>query len=571
MNRHRFLQPFYNWKLRRKLIVLFVVLVMLPILTFTSYNIWHTYQSMTQDVETSFSNSIYQVSTRISHQFDRYNAALYFLVLNRQISDIFEDEESSYYQQYDVMRYVLEPTLMEVEQLAPKLESVGVYTDNHHLNERNESVLYMEKISERDWFPELSLQRRIRWVRDEGELLGLARMMKSSSRAPDTIAYIRLNPDDVFDVALENYPAYGVLVESGAEIIYSANYGMEALDPALLQGSAQTGGDHRYKDYMVVRHKIDALDWTLCVYCPYEALNINLQDAIGSLVFLAIGSLLLLTIMGTFIANSISSRLSRLNDSISKVAAGYLNQEYDTFGGDEIGELSQHFSRMVASLDQHIHINYENKLLLQEAELKALQAQINPHFLYNSLSLINWMAIDCDSAEISEITCALSDFYRSVLNNGNSEMTVRDEVKNIEAYLKIQSYMHDGSFEVIIDIDEEIMDCEIMGIIFQPLVENAIEHGIDCRREATGARISIVGRGEENTLRFYVEDNGPGMAMEQFIESINHSSKTYGLKNVQDRLKIAYGDEYGLSLAADAGTLTRIYISIPRKHMKNHA
>lgn len=566
MRKRSVLQPIRNWKLRKKLIVSFVILVMLPVLTLSAYSLYQAQTSMNEKVEQTFSDSIYQISSRISHQFDRYNAALRFLALNRQIAGVFEDEACSYYEQHETMNYLLEPMLLMIQQLAPDLESVGIYTSNHHLKERNEAVLYMERIQQQPWFEAFSPKQRMCWVMDNGTIMGLARLMKFSSQAPDSMAYLRVDPEKIFHITLENHPAYGMCIYSDDQIIYSRTSGVGEMDlDSIRKGNTVVNGQR----YLTVRHSIDSTDWSLCVYCPYETMKIKPQNTFGSLGVLAVANLLVLTLMGCAIADSISGRLKRLNESMSSVAAGCLEQHIEADAGDEIGELTQHFGRMVASLEQHILVNYENRLLLQEAELKALQSQINPHFLYNSLSLINWMAIDCDAMNISDITCALSSFYRSVLNNGSSVTTVRRELQNIEAYLKIQTCMHDGSFETRLNVQEEILDCEIIGVILQPLVENAIEHGIDCRKEKEGARITIVGRRADESLVFSVEDNGPGMTPAQFEESVNRSAKTYGLKNVQDRLKIAYGEAYGLTLASGREGCTRIEICVPYKVLKN--
>lgn len=568
MRNRKILQPIRNWKLRKKLIVSFVALVMLPVLTMSAFSLWQAQRTMNEKVNQTFSDSIYQISSRISHQFDRYNAALSFLALNRQISHVFENGESSYYDQYEAMNYLLEPMLMMVQQLAPDLEDIGIYTANHHLKERNQAVLYLDRIQDKPWFQAFSMRQRSCWALDEGWIIGLARQMKLSIQTPDSFVYIRLDPKKTFDIHLENHSTYGVCVYHGDQLIYSHSSGMQEIPLESIRREETVIGGQRY---LMVTQPIESTNWKLCIYCPYELMNLQIQDTFVSLAILAVANLVLLTLVGRFIADSISNRLKRLNDSMSSVAAGHLDQPAEEAGGDEIGELTQHFSWMVDSLEEHIHTNYENRLLLQEAELKALQSQINPHFLYNSLSLINWMAIDCEAMHISDITVALSSFYRSVLNNGSSVTTVREELKNIEAYLKIQTCMHDGSFETCMDIRPDTLECEVIGVILQPLVENAIEHGIDCRREKEGARILISARSEGGELLLAVEDNGPGMSKSQFEESVNRSAKTYGLKNVQDRLKIAYGKQYGLALSSGQEGCTRIEVRLPRKVLKNHA
>ena len=553
-------QRLHGWQLRKKLIVSFVTLVMLPVLIFSSYTAWHTHHTMAAQVEQRFSDSIHQIGTRISHQFDRYNAALRYLAMNRQITQIFEDKPESYFRQYSDMTDVLEPMLLMIEQLVPGLGELGVYTDNHDLKERNSSVLYLERLSDRRWIDRLLHRHKLQWFVEDGELMGLAQLMRRANQAPESFAYVSLTAEDVFSVELENLKQYGFYVESNGERLFARQVGIEDMADARFEEGVQR---FEGKSYMVARQQITSLGWTLCVYTPYDALGININDSLISLFALGMVSLVLLSLVGVRIAESISRRVRRLNESMSLVEAGQLDQEIHTHYSDEIGELTVHFNHMVTALKSYIQTNYENRILLREAELKALQAQINPHFLYNSLSLINWMAIEREDMEISEIACALSNFYRSVLNRGESVTSVRNEMRNIEAYLKIQSAMHSGSFEVLMDVDQQIMDCEIIGVILQPIVENAIEHGIDQRREETGAKIAITGRREAENLLLTVEDNGPGMSPAQFEESISRSSKSYGLKNVQDRLRIAYGDGYGLSLESSGFMGTRIAIRIP--------
>ena len=550
-----------NWRLRKKLIVSFVALVMLPVLLFSGYSAWHSQRSMEAQVEERFSDSIYQVGMRISHQFESYNAALRYLAMNRQVAQIFEDRPESYYRQYSDMTEILEPTLLMIEQLSPAMDGLGIYTGNHALKERNGSVQYLEQLSQRRWIGRLAHRHKLQWFAEDGELMGLAQLMRHTSQAPESFAYVSLRAEAVFDVELESLRQYGYYIEDGGERIHSRQIGLEGLEEARFEavGVQRFGG----RRYLVARQPVAALGWTLCVYCPYDALGIDIRDTLKSLLALGLGSLALLSLVGVWIADSISRRVKRLNDSMTRVEAGQLDMEVQTCHRDEIGELTVHFNHMVAALRSYIQTNYENRLLLREAELKALQAQINPHFLYNSLSLINWMAIEQEDMEISEIACALSNFYRTVLNQGESVLRVRDEIRNVEAYLKIQSAMHSGSFAVELDVETQIMDCEIIGVILQPIVENAIEHGIDQRREKDGARIAITGRREADALVFAVSDNGPGMTQAQFEQSVSHSSRSYGLKNVQDRLRIAYGDAYGLSLEANAPVGARVVIRVP--------
>ena len=194
--------------------------------------------------------------------------------------------------------------------------------------------------------------------------------------------------------------------------------------------------------------------------------------------------------------------------------------------------------------------------------MKALQAQINPHFLYNSLSLINWMALESDQEEISKITLSLSMFYRTALNKGKNILKVRDEIKNMRSYLDIQLMMHDYEFDVDIQIDEDILDYNILNLILQPLIENAIDHGIDLKTDGRGC-IKITGEKQNDQIALIVSDNGVGMSKEQAESILSNKSNGYGVKNVNERIKLYYGEQYHLKIESEIGIGTKVEITIP--------
>ena len=195
--------------------------------------------------------------------------------------------------------------------------------------------------------------------------------------------------------------------------------------------------------------------------------------------------------------------------------------------------------------------------------MKALQAQINPHFLYNSLSLINWKAIEAKQPDISRITLLLSKFYRTSLNKGKNITSIKDEISNIQSYIDIQLMMHDNEFDIKYDLSPDIMEYSIPNLMLQPLIENAIDHGIDIKTDGRGV-IEIVGQMEgEDMIRLTVSDNGVGMSEEMAQQILSEGSRGYGVKNVNDRIKHFYGEEYGITVESEEGKGTRIIILIP--------
>lgn len=222
---------------------------------------------------------------------------------------------------------------------------------------------------------------------------------------------------------------------------------------------------------------------------------------------------------------------------------------------------------MVNRISTLINEVYKGKLSQKEAEMKALQAQINPHFLYNSLSLINWKAIEAKQPDISRITLLLSKFYRTSLNKGKNITSIKDELSNIQSYIDIQLMMHDDGFDVEYDLDQEVMRYSIPNLLLQPLIENAIDHGIDMNTDKRGVIRITVKQREDSRIVITVSDNGIGMPKETAEQILTGNSKGYGVKNVNERIKHFYGEEYGITVESTEGVGTDIVILIPEIEM----
>ena len=235
---------------------------------------------------------------------------------------------------------------------------------------------------------------------------------------------------------------------------------------------------------------------------------------------------------------------------------------------DEIGIMVNSFRKMMDEINRLIDEVYVNKIALKEYELKALQAQINPHFLYNTLSMMNWMAIRSNQMDISKVTLALSTFYRTALSKGEDVVTVENCIQNTKAYLEIQLVMHDHGFTVDWEIDPTIKNEKMPKLLLQPIVENAIEHGID-EKEEGDKNLSLSFRGKEDVVEITVRDNGKGMEQEKAEKLVTYQAKGYGLKNVNDRIHLLYGDEYGIQIFSELGIGTTVVMRFP-KEVRTH-
>lgn len=207
---------------------------------------------------------------------------------------------------------------------------------------------------------------------------------------------------------------------------------------------------------------------------------------------------------------------------------------------------------------------YVQKLKAKEYHFNALRAQINPHFLYNTLSQISAKAIMSGQNDISRTVQLLALFYRTSLNNGNDITTIGNELDNIRAYLSIQLTLTDHSFQVKYELDKSLLSLPIPCLILQPLVENAIEHGLrDSRRPDKQIRILLIREEGQNVCSVKIRDNGVGIQENRIKELFSLETDHIGIRNVNERLKLFFGEDYGLTLTSLPECGTEVAVRIP--------
>lgn len=267
------------------------------------------------------------------------------------------------------------------------------------------------------------------------------------------------------------------------------------------------------------------------------------------------------------ITRTITYRITLLRKQMQKVQEGELSKlvisdDYQ----DEIGQLIVHYNQMVGKVDELLGEQYDLGQKKTEAELKALQSQINPHFLYNTLDMINWMAQKGETDNIRSVIQAMSLFYRQTLSKGKDIVLIRDEIKMCQAYMEIQKRRYKGKIRFEEEVQEEILDCLIPKITLQPFLENAIIHGINEKEDSRGVVI-LNGWMEDGMITLSVTDDGKGMRIEEKDSAVSGSH--YGLENIEKRLSMFYKQHIPIIVESSLGIGTCIIISIPVKKENN--
>ena len=296
-------------------------------------------------------------------------------------------------------------------------------------------------------------------------------------------------------------------------------------------------------------------------------------------VIAALVILVMVIYVSYMISQSITSPVRILSRVTEKVAGGDMSVRANLDTGAELGVLSRSLDEMIERINTLISQVRTEQENLRVAELELLQAQINPHFLYNTLDTIIWLAEAGDQSKVVSMVGSLSDFFRASLGQGRDIVTIGDEMKHVSSYLEIQQVRYQDILTYSIDIPENIYSSKIPKITLQPLVENALYHGIKNKRG--GGSITITGKVESKCIYLYIEDNGIGMTEERLAminQKINTGTKTeneadaggnreeaeiFGLYNVNERIRLKFGLRYGIHIDSEYGRGTVVTVLLP--------
>lgn len=307
--------------------------------------------------------------------------------------------------------------------------------------------------------------------------------------------------------------------------------------------------------------------WKLISLVPEDEVLGELKDAQKRIVIETVLGIGVMLILLFFIITRISRSIHKLEAVMKLAEQGDFEQHVRVESKDEIGNLTGMFNSMVKRINSLINEVYKQKIYHSELELQMLQAQINPHFLYNALESISMLAIMNDDDQTSEMASNLGHILRYGISNYNAEVSLYEEIENLKKYIAFQEIRFKSSYSITIDIRPELYDVKMIKMIIQPILENAIYHGM--KDVVKDGKIVISAEiKDKNILELIVYDNGIGMTEEEvhdlneYIQGNNQKYKSIGLRNVNRRIKLQYGEKYGVFVESQKGIGTTVYASI---------
>ena len=585
-------QFFKNLSLKKKLFLFYIILFLLPISLFSMVIYVEVSREMTEKLHYSAAQGYEQAKSYLEYKILQLIQRTDTLVTNTSLKEKLSADHSGQMDRYlqlalrsEIISYLqgMASTNQDIRLRLYIADDFVYMADDEFirfLSEADEAVWYRKKGGRNVYFaPEVYLEegkegKCIAMIRDVPEeqdyrrrnsvlrmdigIGEIEKILRNATPTENAVTYLVNRENVIVSVSdQEKLEQLGLAEELPEEFRYSRFMWKSDLKETQLY----------QEPVYCMRNKIRNTDWEMITIIPIS----DMTGGIARLQLIVVGLMLLFCLMaivgGTLLISWIVKRISLLNESFNQVKGGDTKVYLPNDTKDEIGILYDNYNDMMHHTNQLMDEKYRMGIHLKSAELKALQSQINPHFLYNTLDLVNWLAFSGRTDDIHRAVVSLSKYYRLVLNKGQDTLTLEEELQHVGYYVKIQDIRFPGRITYLEEVDPGVKGSLVPKIMLQPLVENAIQHGIWEKPEKRGT-IRILGGEKDGVVWVRVMDDGAGMdsgTLEHVMDgTITSTGSGYGIRNVHARLQLMFGEEYGLSYESREGEGTCVTIRFPK-------
>lgn len=562
-------------KLKNKSISTIIILTYLAIFTFllsATYII--SYTIFTKNIKTTSDELIVETSNQITYNYEKYISNI--LEVSELIEDQTAKDQKNNYQNIPLFIDLFISTNSE-------MISAQIYQIDGKLIASDSSCGAIENITQEKWFVDATEDSTIHFftpiINDNFQYnIRYSKLITIGKNNEKALLTLIFDFQEIIDLNYKTNLGNGghiIIIDDDYQIIYSSNDSVSELEKQLLKDTVIGLANFRENNsnYSVTLNNISNSRWRIGIFYNIDQVaktinNFLLWISIITISIFIIGSILILLVI-----KQITNPLKRLEKTMTKIDKSIpLSYANVNQGTKEIVSLANTYNQMTEQINSLMNQILEEQKSQRKSELKALQNQINPHFLYNTLDSIVWLIENKKNEDAKEMVIALAKLFRISISRGKNIIPVKDEIEHVKNYLYIQSMRYTDSFTYQIIIENECYNYKVMKLILQPLVENSIYHGL--KNKIDQGLIIIRGRIENHNLILTVEDNGYGIKEEKIKELYNNFNNPdlndgVGIKNVYQRLHLYYGDLAYLKIISEIDVGTKIIISIPVEEINN--
>lgn len=580
-------------KLQNKIFFYFIIVVLIPLLSLGIFSYFTSADLLEEQVLVQQNQTIGLIESNIKLMLNDVQDISFYIMNNETFQNMLNNPKPD---EYNLAQQTMVSYLSNLKVAKQYISFIIVYGENGFLyrdfNEFYREVIPYEqlmetptyivtaaKAGEANWmfssdplFPylqqynEIMIGRRITNIYDADQKLGMLFIGIRREALLDSIKDIDISEstqllliDDNYNLVASNQRSREIEYYRQGDLAFKKNLTNPGSNPIV-----HVNG----KDYYVTTSQVEPYEWSVVSLTPLQEIRSQHQVLLRFTLIASVSLLLIVGLLSMFLSRNITSPIQKLLRSMSDFKRGDFNQKVPVQSNDEIGLLTQRYNQMVVDLNELIQKVYISQTNQKMIELKTLQAQIEPHFLYNTLDYIFLNSKINGDNDTAEVVRSLSQLFRISLNRGNDYYRLENEINQIRAYVHIQHARFPNRFRVEYDIDPIVEPYLTSKLLLQPIVENAIIHSFTAKTDGEGI-LRITGHMAAEGIVFTVEDNGRGMTELQVAELLEvspRSSGGYGIKNVNERLTMLFGEEYRLRISSTEGKGTIVTIYLPVIH-----
>jgi two-component system, sensor histidine kinase YesM len=457
-------------------------------------------------------------------------------------------------------------------------------------SDQNHNFYNLDKVKNHNWYNEVMTSKdQLIWFSTSSitgkpadiEYISIIRKVRNLDYVPQILALLRIDIEkslinNLISTSITTPNSKVIILNSKNEIICSSEDSSSLVERSNLNynilASQSKDNETWYKikagkdKYWYMSNDIPKTDWKVLLMIPSSDLLSASDKSRNNMVLIALFTSLAAYGLAYVFSLSLTKRMMLLIKHMKKIETGNFNIEIMPQSKDEVGQLIKNFNFMSSEISTLMDEKYRIGKEMKSAELRALQAQINPHFLYNTLDLIHWRALSNNAPQISKLVKALAKYYKLVLSRGEDTVPLENEFEHVKTYVQIQNERFQNRIHLTTQIHENLKSYMVPKLLLQPLIENAILHGIMEKTEMEGT-ISIAATSNGVNTVITIEDNGVGMTESrcQSILSCEASDKGsgYGIRNINDRIQLYYGKDFGIYFESNLGSGTKVIIKLP--------